>query len=52
VIEADVASGDFPHHVDPELASLSLSGAIFYRLATPEPFDPAAVPALVETVLG
>jgi TetR/AcrR family transcriptional regulator of autoinduction and epiphytic fitness len=52
-IAAGVAGGDFPPHLDAGLASLALSGAIFYRrLMTGEPLDPALVPALVDTVLG
>ena len=48
-----VARGDFPPDLDADLASLALSGAIFYRrLITSEPFDPARVPALIDTVLG
>ena len=48
-----VARGDFPPDLDADLASLALSGPIFYRrLMTGEPFDPAGVPALIDTVLG
>jgi AcrR family transcriptional regulator len=52
-IAAGVAGGDFPPDLDAGLASLALSGALFYRrLMTAEPLDPALVPALVDTVLG
>lgn len=52
-IRHGVESGAFPKILNPELASLTLAGAIFYRrLLTPEPFDPDRVPELVETVLG
>jgi TetR/AcrR family transcriptional regulator of autoinduction and epiphytic fitness len=48
-----VASGDFPPHLDADLAALALAGAIFYRrLMTGEPLDPALVPALIDNVLG
>ena len=48
-----VARGDFPPDLDVDLASLALSGPIFYRrLMTGEPFDPARLPALIDTVLG
>jgi hypothetical protein len=53
VIAEGVAAGAFPAGIDPELAALALLGAIFFRrLMTPEAFDPAQVPALVETMLG
>lgn len=48
-----IASGHFPPDLDPDLASLALSGAIFYRrLMTDEPLDPDLVPGLVGSVLG
>ncbi len=48
-----VERGDFPVDLDADLASLALSGPIFYRrLMTSEPFDPAVVSALIDTVLG
>jgi AcrR family transcriptional regulator len=48
-----VAAGDFPAHLDPELAALALLGPIFYRrLMTSEPFDPERASELVDTVLG
>lgn len=53
VIAEGVASGDFPAHVDPELATLSLLGPIFYRrLMSDEPFDPRRADELVAVVLG
>jgi AcrR family transcriptional regulator len=52
-IAEGAAAGDFPAHVDPELAALALLGAIFYRrLMSSAPFDPKRTRALVETVLG
>lgn len=52
VIAAGVTSGDFPQTVDPEAASLSLAGALFYRrLMTDSPYPPDEVEALVATVL-
>ncbi len=53
VIQAGVAKGDFPAQVDPELAALTLLGAIFYkRLMSREPFDPERSGELVGAVLG
>jgi AcrR family transcriptional regulator len=53
VIAEGVASGDFPPHVDPELATLALLGPIFYRrLMSDEPFDPRRSDELVAAVLG
>jgi TetR/AcrR family transcriptional regulator, regulator of autoinduction and epiphytic fitness len=53
VIAQGVAAGDFPPHVDPELAALALLGAIFYRrLMSSEPFDPERAGELIDTVLG
>ncbi len=52
-ISDGVAGGDFPADLDADLASLALSGAIFFRrLMTDEPFDPSLVPALINTVVG
>lgn len=51
-IAAGIQSGDFRSQIDPELASLTLAGALFYRrLMTGEPFDPGQIPELVDTVL-
>lgn len=53
LIASGIASGDFPAHLDPELAALALLGAIFFRrLMTPTPFDPQHAEALVATVMG
>jgi TetR/AcrR family transcriptional regulator, regulator of autoinduction and epiphytic fitness len=53
LIADGVARGDFPASTDPELAALSLLGAIFYRrLMCSEPFDPQHACALVEAVLA
>jgi TetR/AcrR family transcriptional regulator, regulator of autoinduction and epiphytic fitness len=53
LIAKGVAAGDFPAHLDPELAALALLGPIFYRrLMSGEPFDPARAGELVDTVLG
>ena len=53
VIAEGVASGDFPAHVDPEIATLELLGAIFYRrLMSAEPLDPRRADELVAAVLG
>jgi hypothetical protein len=53
VIAEGIASGDFPAHLDRELASQELLGVIFYRrLMTNEPFDPSKTNALVANVLG
>lgn len=53
VIAEGVASGDFPAHVDPELAAWAFLGVIFCsRLMSREPFDPQRAGALIETVLG
>ncbi len=47
-----VASGDFAPGIDPELAAAALLGAIFYyRLMSPQPFDPQQASQLVATVL-
>jgi AcrR family transcriptional regulator len=48
-----VASGDFPARIDPELAALSLLGAIFFcRLMTSRPYPQARASDLIDTVLG
>jgi AcrR family transcriptional regulator len=53
VIAEGVAAGDFPAHVDPELAALAILGVIFYRrLMSREPFDPKRTNALIDTLLG
>ena len=51
-IAAGLARGAFRQDLDPELAAVTLLGAIFYRrLMSPDPFAPEEVPALVEAVL-
>jgi AcrR family transcriptional regulator len=53
LIAAGIASGDFPPHLDPELATQAVLGAIFFRrLMTEKPFDPAQAGALIDTVIG
>jgi hypothetical protein len=53
VIAEGVAAGDFPAHLDPELAALALLGPIFYgRLMSGSPFDPERTCELVDLVLG
>ena len=52
-IAEGIAAGDVPARLDPELAALALIGPIFYRrLMTGEPFEPARVAELIDTVLG
>ena len=51
-VRAGVEAGDF-RPVDPDAASVALSGAVFYRrLLTGRPLRAAEVPGLVDTVLG
>jgi len=53
VIAEGVTSGEFPAHVNPELAAQALLGVIFYRrLMSSVPFDPAHTTELVNSVLG
>jgi TetR/AcrR family transcriptional regulator of autoinduction and epiphytic fitness len=53
LIASGIASGDFPPHLDAELAAVALLGAIFFRrLMTAAPFDPAQAGALIDTVIG
>lgn len=53
VIREGIEGGELPAHLDPELASLALSGPIFYRrLMTAEPLSAEDVPDLVRQVLG
>lgn len=52
-IAAGISTGDFPPGLDPDLASLTLIGPLFYlRLVTGRPFDPTQIPELVDQVLG
>lgn len=53
LIHKGVQAGELPAHLDPELASLALSGPIFYRrLMTATPMRAADIPRLVRQVLG
>jgi TetR/AcrR family transcriptional regulator, regulator of autoinduction and epiphytic fitness len=53
LISRGVAAGDFPPHIDPEIAVFALLGAIFFcRLMTNKPFPEGRVHDLVDTVLG
>jgi len=53
VIAEGVATGDFPHYVDAELAALGLLGAIFFRrLMTSVPFEADQASRLIDTVLS
>lgn len=46
-------AGAVGSHVDPELASIALAGAVFYRrLMTDRPLDAGEVEVLLESVLG
>lgn len=52
-LRSGIAAGELPVDFDVEMASLALSGAIFYRRSmTAEPFSAGDVPALVALVLG
>lgn len=52
-IRAGVASGEFPAHVDPDLAATALSGAIVYRrVMTADRLAPSRVDELITSVLG
>ncbi len=53
LLEQGAKSGDFPRHLNAELAAVSLLGAIFFcRLMTSKPFDPDRAGELVDAVLG
>ncbi|MGE2735016.1 TetR/AcrR family transcriptional regulator [Mycolicibacterium vaccae] len=53
VIAAGIAAGEFPATVDPETASVALSGGVFYRcLMTAEAADAGFVSDLLDTVIG
>lgn len=53
MIADGIAAGDFPAHLDPELAALALLGPTIYgRLISSEPFNPERATDLVDTVLG
>lgn len=53
LIHRGIEQGEFDAGIDPELATSTMLGTIFYRrLMTGEPFDPARSRELVELVLG
>ena len=53
IIQEGIDAGDFPPHLDAELAHTALVGALFYRrLMSDTPFDPDRAAELVDTVLG
>ena len=53
VIRKGVDEGELPAHLDPELAALALSGAVFYRrIMTATPLSIGDIPHLVRQVLG
>jgi TetR/AcrR family transcriptional regulator, regulator of autoinduction and epiphytic fitness len=53
LIARGVNAGEFRPGVDPELATVALLGAIFYRrLMTGEPLPPAGARELVDLILG
>ena len=52
-ITAGIDAEELSPTIDPDLASLALAGALFYRrLMCDKPFDPGQVCDLVDTVLG
>ena len=53
LISRGIATGDFPHRIDPEIAAFALLGAIFFcRLMTDAPFPEERVCDLIDTVFG
>ena len=53
LISGVVAAGDFASGIDPEIAALSLLGAIFFcRLMTSAPFPQERVSQLIDTIFG
>jgi AcrR family transcriptional regulator len=53
LISRGIATGDFPPHIDPEIAAFALLGAIFFcRLMTNTPFPEERVHDLIDTVFG
>lgn len=53
LVATGVAEGEFPSYLDPELASLALSGPVFYRrLMTGNPLTVKEIPRLMLQVLG
>lgn len=52
-IEEGITNGSFPPHLDPELASQALAGAVVYRrMMSGAHMAPEEVPGLIATVLG
>ncbi|WP_460463377.1 TetR/AcrR family transcriptional regulator [Arthrobacter pigmenti] len=48
-----VATGEFPGHLNPDLAAAALAGVVMYRrLMTPAPLTPTEAEALAAMVLG
>ena len=53
LIAEGIAVGDFPAHVNPELAAMAFLGVIFFRrLMSPESFEPERAGELIDTVFG
>ena len=53
LIAQGVATGDFPHRINPEIAAFALLGAIFFcRLMTNTRFPQERIDGLIDTVLG
>jgi TetR/AcrR family transcriptional regulator of autoinduction and epiphytic fitness len=53
VIAEGMATGEFPHHIDPEVVAVAMLGVIFYRrLMSSEPFEPNEASHLVDAILG
>jgi hypothetical protein len=53
LIANGIASGDFPAHIDPELAAFVLLGAVFFcRLMTRTPFPQERLSELIDTIFG
>lgn len=53
LISRGVATGDFPGHIDPEIAAYALLGPLFFcRLMTDTPFPKERVGDLIDTVFG
>ena len=53
VLREAIEACELPPHLDPEMASLALSGPIFYRrIMTAQPLPEREIPRLVEQVLG
>lgn len=53
VIRRGIDEGEFPPHLDPDMAALALSGPIFYcRLMTASALPACDIPRLMQQVLG